>query len=141
MNYLAILFFSNILLSNVISERFNEGGPLMMSLILICFVISLVFLVRGFLSLKSNLDRSRKMLKLTVDSSLLGLVIGFLGSIIGLIMAFDTVQAMGDAEPAVFAAGLKVSLLTALFGLFTFVVSRFGILILRALIKSDETQE
>lgn len=140
MNNLAILFLSNILLSNVFAERFNEGGPLMMSLILICFVVSLTFLIRGFLSLKSNLDRARKMLKLTVDSSLLGLVIGFFGSIIGLIMAFDTVQAMGDAEPAVFAAGLKVSLLTALFGLFTFVVSRFGILILRALLKVDETQ-
>ena len=81
------------------------------------------------------------MLKLAVDSSLLGLVIGFLGSIIGLITAFDTVEAMGDAEPAVFAAGLKVSLLTATFGLFTFVISRLGILVLRGLIKTETTED
>lgn len=140
MNFLAIVF-SNTLLAGVLADRFNEGGPLMMSLILICFVLSLIFLVRGFLSLQAKLDNSRKMLKLATDSSLLGLVIGFLGSIIGLITAFDTVQAMGDAEPAMFAAGLKVSLLTAAFGLFTFVISRLGILVLRAFLKSESTEE
>ena len=81
------------------------------------------------------------MLKLAVDSSLLGLVTGFLGSIIGLIMAFDSVEAMGNPDPAVFAGGLKVSLLTATFGLFTFVISRFGILVLRSLLKADEIVE
>jgi biopolymer transport protein ExbB/TolQ len=71
------------------------------------------------------------MLKLTVDSSLLGLVLGFLGSVIGLISAFDSVEAMGDPDPSMFAGGLKVSLLTATFGLLSFVIARAGILILR----------
>jgi len=48
---------------------------------------------------------------------------------------------MGNPDPAVFAGGLKVSLLTATFGLFTFVVSRFGILLLRSLLKPDDAVE
>jgi hypothetical protein len=38
---------------------------------------------------------------------------------------------MGDPDPAIFAGGLKVSLLTATFGLLSFVIARAGILFLR----------
>jgi hypothetical protein len=107
-----------------------------MSLILISFLLSIFFLVKGFLSLKKDLMNSKKMLQLAIDGSLLALVLGFLGSVIGLITAFDTVEAMGNPDPSIFAGGLKVSLLTATFGLFTFVISRIGIVILRALQKS-----
>lgn len=127
------LFFSVL---NPFVDRFNEGGPLFMSLILICLLMSLGFLVKGFIDFKKNELISKKMIKMTVDSSLLGLVLGFLGSVIGLITAFDSVEAMGNPDPAVFAGGLKVSLLTATFGLFTFVISRIGILVLRGLQKS-----
>jgi hypothetical protein len=126
-----------LLVSNPFVDRFNEGGPLFMSLILICLLLSLFFLVRGFLSIKTNAELSQKMLKLTIDSSLLGLVLGFLGSVIGLITAFDSVEAMGSPDPAIFAGGLKVSLLTATFGLFSFIIARIGILFLRGLNKNQ----
>lgn len=124
-----------LLASNPFVDRFNEGGPFFMSLILICFLLSIFFLVRGFLSLNKDALISKKMLSLTIDSSLLGLVLGFLGSVIGLIAAFDSVEALGNPDPAIFAGGLKVSLLTATFGLFTFVISRIGILVLRGIQK------
>ncbi|WP_299551130.1 MotA/TolQ/ExbB proton channel family protein [Seonamhaeicola sp.] len=123
-------------LGTELSRRFNEGGPFFMSLILICFLLSLFFLIWGFLNLRKDALKSKKMLSLTADSSLLGLVLGFLGSVIGLITAFDSVEAMGNPDPAIFAGGLKVSLLTATFGLFTFVISRIGILVLRGLHKA-----
>lgn len=75
------------------------------------------------------------MLRLAIDSSLLGLVLGFFASILGLISAFDTVEALGDPDPSIFAGGLKVSLITATFGLFTFIIARIGILILKGLQK------
>ena len=87
------------------------------------------------MDLNKNTTSSKKMLKLATDSSLLGLVTGFFASVFGLISAFDSLEAMGNADPAVFAGGLKVSLLTALFGLFTFIIARIGILVLRALHK------
>ncbi|WP_417195680.1 MotA/TolQ/ExbB proton channel family protein [Bizionia sp.] len=124
-----------ILLTLLLINPFSEGGPIMMSLITICLIISIVFLIRGFSSLKSNVNLSKKMVKLAADSSLLGLVLGFLASIIGLITAFDSVQAMGDPDPAIFAGGLKVSLLTAGFGLLTFIIARIGILLLKGLQK------
>lgn len=126
-----------LVVSNPLVDRFNEGGVFFMSLILICFLFSVFFIVKGIISNKTNNALSKKMLKLGIDSSLLGLVIGFFASVIGLITAFDTIEAMGDADPAVFAGGLKVSLLTAVFGLFTFAISRLGILILRWLQKED----
>lgn len=119
-------------------DRFYEGGPLFMSLILICLLLSLALLTIGFINLKKDSKKARKMLNLTVDSSLLGLVIGFFASVIGLITAFDSVEALGDPNPAIFAGGLKVSLLTATFGLFTFIIARIGILILRWLLQNKE---
>jgi len=120
-----------LLLTNDFIDRFNEGGPVFMSLILICLLLSVFFLVRGFLSIKKDPLLSKKMLRLAEDSSLLGLVLGFLGSILGLITAFDSIESMGNPNPEVFAGGLKVSLLTATFGLFSFSIVRLDILILR----------
>ena len=102
-----------------------------MSLILLALLTSLFFIIKGFIALKSNKEQTFKMLKLAIDASLLALVLGFLGSVLGLIQAFDSVEAMGNPDPSIFAGGLKISLLTATFGLFSFVVTRIGIFILR----------
>lgn len=132
------LVFSNVLtISNPFVDRFNEGGPFFMSLILICLLLSVFLLIKGFINLKKDRIKVEKNIKLAVDTSLLGLVLGFLGSVIGLITAFDSVEAMGNPDPAIFAGGLKVSLLTATFGLFSFVIARIGILILRWLLHDE----
>ncbi|MDP5082057.1 MAG: MotA/TolQ/ExbB proton channel family protein [Winogradskyella sp.] len=138
MNELVALNF--LIIRNDFTERFSEGGPFFMTLILICLLLSIFLLINGFLNLKKDKAKVEKMLKLTVDSSLLGLVLGFFASVIGLITAFDSVEAMGDPDPAIFAGGLKVSLLTATFGLFSFVISRIGILILRWSMKAEITK-
>jgi biopolymer transport protein ExbB len=44
-------------------------------------------------------------------------MLGFLGTVIGMIDAFDSIQAAGDISPTVVAAGVKVALLTTVFGL------------------------
>ena len=120
---------------------FMDGGPFFMSLILICLIAALMFVIRGFMNANKSVFIARKSLKLAVDFSLLGLVTGFLGSVLGLITAFDSVEAMGNPDPSIFAGGLKVSLLTATFGLFTFVVARIGIVALRLLLPSEEISE
>ncbi|WP_033962007.1 MotA/TolQ/ExbB proton channel family protein [Psychroserpens jangbogonensis] len=126
---------------SIFMNIFMDGGPLFMSLILICLLVSIAFLVVGFSSAKISQEKAKKMLKLAADSSLLGIVMGFLGSVLGLITAFDSIEAMGNPDPAIFAGGLKVSLLTATFGLFTFVVSRIGILVLRSVLKPESKIE
>jgi biopolymer transport protein ExbB/TolQ len=130
---LYVLFPTTMIALNPLADRFSEGGTFMF-LILICLLLSLFFIVKGFLNLK-DLKASKKMLQLAADTSLLGLVLGFFASILGLITAFDSVEAMGNVDPSIFAGGLKVSLLTATFGLFTFIIARIGIVILRGLHK------
>ncbi|MDO9275538.1 MAG: MotA/TolQ/ExbB proton channel family protein, partial [Lutibacter sp.] len=44
-------------------------------------------------------------------------MLGFLGTVIGMIDAFDAIQQAGDISPTVVAGGIKVALLTTVFGL------------------------
>ncbi|MFZ3273032.1 MAG: MotA/TolQ/ExbB proton channel family protein [Lutibacter sp.] len=44
-------------------------------------------------------------------------MLGFLGTVIGMISAFDAIQQAGDISPTVVAGGIKVALLTTVFGL------------------------
>ncbi|WP_431135578.1 MotA/TolQ/ExbB proton channel family protein [Psychroserpens mesophilus] len=135
------LALNSVLNLTIFMNILMDGGPFFMTLILICLLLSIAFLVIGFSNVKKVSEKSAKMLRLTADSSLLGLVVGFLGSVLGLITAFDSVEAMGNPDPAIFAGGLKVSLLTATFGLFTFVVARIGILVLRSVLKHESKIE
>ena len=43
--------------------------------------------------------------------------LGFLGTVIGMVMAFDDIQKAGDISPAVVAGGMKVALITTIFGI------------------------
>ncbi len=45
--------------------------------------------------------------------------LGFLGTVIGMIQAFDKIQQVGDISATVVAGGMKVALLTTVFGLIT----------------------
>ncbi len=44
-------------------------------------------------------------------------MLGFLGTVIGMIIAFDKIEAAGDMQPSLVAGGIKVALLTTVFGL------------------------
>lgn len=44
-------------------------------------------------------------------------MLGFLGTVIGMIFAFDTIQASGDIKPDEVAGGIKIALITTVFGL------------------------
>ena len=116
-------------------DRFLEGGVLFMSLILICLLMSIFFTVKSILKIKTDKEVSKKILKHISDSGTLGLALGVMAAFLGLISAFDVLEASGAAEPAIIAGGLKVALLSPLFGLFTFSVSKLAILILRIIQK------
>ncbi len=44
-------------------------------------------------------------------------MLGFLGTVIGMVQAFDNIEAAGDISPTVVAGGMKVALITTVFGL------------------------
>jgi len=43
--------------------------------------------------------------------------LGFLGTVIGMVMAFDHIQEEGDISPTIVAEGMKVALITTIFGI------------------------
>ena len=49
-------------------------------------------------------------------------MLGFMGTVVGMIEAFDQIQAAGDISPTVVAGGIKVALLTTLMGLIAAVI-------------------
>ncbi|MEL7021097.1 MAG: MotA/TolQ/ExbB proton channel family protein [Bacteroidota bacterium] len=49
-------------------------------------------------------------------------MLGFMGTVIGMIQAFDRIEAVGDLSPSVVAGGIKVALLTTVFGLITAII-------------------
>jgi biopolymer transport protein ExbB len=49
-------------------------------------------------------------------------MLGFLGTVIGMIQAFDAIQIAGDVSPQLVAGGIKVALITTLFGLIVAII-------------------
>jgi biopolymer transport protein ExbB len=52
-------------------------------------------------------------------------MLGFLGTVIGMIAAFDAIEQAGDISPQLVAGGIKVALLTTAFGLIVAVILQF----------------
>ena len=49
-------------------------------------------------------------------------MLGFMGTVLGMIDAFDSIQKAGDIQPSMVAGGIKVALLTTVFGLMTAII-------------------
>lgn len=49
-------------------------------------------------------------------------MLGFMGTVIGMIKAFDDIAAAGDISPTIVADGIKVALLTTVFGLIVAII-------------------
>ena len=49
-------------------------------------------------------------------------MLGFMGTVIGMINAFDRIEAAGDMQPSLVAGGIKIALLTTVFGLIVAII-------------------
>lgn len=132
---LRIMAITTGIIGSTLFNRFLEGGALFMSLILICLLISIFFTIRGVYNLEKKPELSKRMLALINDCGILAFIIGFFSAFLGLITGFDVLEATGDARPDIIAGGIKVALLSPLFGLFTFGISKIGIILIRLMHK------
>ena len=62
----------------------------------------------------ANLEKGCSWIKLFIA---MAPSLGFLGTVIGMVMAFDQIQIVGDIGPTVVAQGMKVALITTIFGI------------------------
>ena len=63
--------------------------------------------------------------------------LGFMGTVVGMIQAFDDIQAQATISPAVVAGGIKVALLTTMLGLIAAVVLQFFFNLVLSMIESQ----
>src|SRR5690625_7280327 len=53
-------------------------------------------------------------------------LLGFLGTVVGMIEAFDAIESAGDISPSLVASGIKIALLTTAAGLISGVILQVG---------------
>ncbi|MGQ9846542.1 MAG: MotA/TolQ/ExbB proton channel family protein [Bacteroidales bacterium] len=67
----------------------------------------------------ANLERGLTWISLAIA---LAPMLGFLGTVVGMVGAFDAIEAAGDISPTIVAGGIKVALLTTIFGLIVAII-------------------
>lgn len=170
---------------NVIKNKFIEGGPGFMALVLVCLILGLAVAIERIITLfmasgnsddfknsieeylkKGDIEGAKELCRNTpgpvasiyyqgldrieeglsvVENSVaaygsvqvsklesgmvwlsltiaLAPMLGFLGTVIGMIQAFDDIQAQGDISPTVVAGGIKVALITTVAGLIVAII-------------------
>ena len=108
-----------------IGTKIIEGGPVFTVPIFLLLLLVIILFVKGILD-----KNKQKTISLISSIGLFAFVWGLLGQMIGLVAAFDAVQQAGDISLSLMAGGLKVSLLSPIFGFVTFLIARLGVIIL-----------
>ena len=103
------------------------GGPLFMGILTLLFFIVISLSSFSFYLIirkdYKDIDQIRKRLLYIKGFGVLALVTGVLGQLMGLFQAFGVIEQAGDISTSLLAGGLKVSLITTLYGIIIFIVS------------------
>jgi hypothetical protein len=109
------------------TKLFYMGGPLFMGILTLLLIVLLVLTVVFTLSVatgkasgQTNFGHRLTYLK---SLGLFTMITGILGQLIGLMMAFSAIEQAADISPAIIAGGLKVSMISTLYGLFIYLLS------------------
>ena len=92
------------------------------------FIEGIIFIILSLTNVREAIFNAIPMTLKKAVSAGIGLFIalspmlGFMGTVVGMIAAFDAIQAAGDISPTLVAGGIKVALLTTLMGLIAAVV-------------------
>lgn len=110
-----------------------------MSLVTLALVGAVIIGIKSAITIfggnvSESIDRQLGYIK---SAGLLALVLGVLGQMIGLYSAFAAIEQMGSVSPAMLAGGLKVSSITTLWGMVSYVISLLMYLGLSAAVKRD----
>lgn len=102
---------------------FYEGGPLFMSLLTISFASGIYFAIKR----KDDLVAS---------ISLFSLVLGVFAQLIGLYSAFLALGDMSNISPQMLYGGLRISMISTLYGILIFILLRGYLIVTKALKKT-----
>ena len=116
MNVLCVTFNLNF---KMMTDLFLTGGVLFMSLLTIELIGVLLVSIRYW----NKSDAKKFDLDLIKGIGLLALVTGILNQLMGLFSAFQAIEQVGSVSPAILAGGLKVSMISTIYGLIIYLIS------------------
>ena len=93
------------------------------TLLVIMLAISVYFFLRITSGKAAGLVNFAHKLTYVKSVGLFTMITGILGQLIGLLEAFKAIERVGDISPAMLAGGLKVSMITTLYGILIYLVS------------------
>lgn len=102
-------------------KLFSQGGLLFMGVLTLTLLSLLTIFIMAIIKKgeEKQLNQSVQWLK---SIGTLGLVIGILGQLIGLFSALSTIEISQGISPVILLGGLKVSLITTLYGLLIYII-------------------
>jgi biopolymer transport protein ExbB/TolQ len=116
---------------------FIEGGPFFMGLLTIVLLVILVIgVVNGaplLTNSSSSNDQHIKRLGFMKSLGLFAFVLGMLGQFLGLFQAFDIISSGMEILPAIMAQGVKISMVTSIYGMIIFLIAYLLWFILKSL--------
>ncbi len=108
-------------------DLFYEGGILFMSILTLLFVVMLSLSVYYgtsiFKSGPENAELYRQGISYIKSMGILSLVVGVLGQLIGMYQGFSKIQLAGAISQPLLIAGIRISMITTLYGLVIFIIS------------------
>jgi len=117
------------------TKYFIEGGPLFMGLLtivlLVIFAVTIMSLIK-----KDGAEALARRIGNIKSLGLFALVLGMLGQFIGLFTAFELIGGGMEISPQLMAQGVKVSMITSIYGMIIFTVSYLIWFILKFFKKS-----
>jgi len=106
-------------------QLYQQGGALFMNVLTLLLILIVVFFVLRLIS--SN--EKNKWYEVIKNLGIMALAVGILGQLIGLFTAMNHIESAGGVSTAIFAAGFKVSMITTMYGLIIFIISKLFLII------------
>ena len=100
-------------------ELFQMGGVLYMSILSILLLGVVIASVRSW----TKKDTNKKDEDLVRSIGLLACITGIFGQLTGLFQAFGIIEEVGAISPALLVGGIKVSMITTIYGLLIYMIS------------------
>ncbi len=108
-------------------DLFYMGGPPFMSFVSVILIAMIAWTIYQALPIVldkvTNIDQTRERVKHIKTIGLFGFITGILGQLVGLYEAFKAIETAGDVSPALLMGGLKVSMISTIYGFIVFLLS------------------
>jgi len=124
----------------MIVKHLIEGGIYFMLPIYILWIVVIILLIKQLLNYFSSPKSNKKLEKnnsIILFAGSFAFLYGIFGQIIGFFQVLNVIEAEGNIAPSLIAGGLKITLLSVLYGFSLLLVSAIIWFIFRNLIKKN----